>query len=929
MKPLIQSLSRQALLLIDEHHRLLFDLHKAFTKGSPSQKEAIQNLVDDIKAFSPHAYDVQEQPLANRCRLLALVLCEPPNPLSQEKTNVLLDNLLALLSSIRIENPPNWLAAHLLVTESLFTLAKEPRSITLPREGEPVVPEPIQVGPSRTAARNTVFELCLRLLSLDDLQSDESLSVLRLFVLFTRQRDLADRFVEANGPGLLFQRLRASPSKRGSSYIATILRHLVEDDTTIRNIMQHGIKRYITTPRPRIVEISTYVKNCVSIALRDVDAFIESTFIESTKALCQLSSPYGPMPRLEISLLPDVVKSITAPKPESTDKVADSPPTNHTPSSLVKLAEAVVHLLIHELKDPPASDNLDAKYGRLPALAEPCNRLLTVHFNTLSSSRKNNAEVPAHVSKTMLEKDFVSTLTTALSKIAMKMSRSSSKLKEEEDESSGSESSASEDEDEDVDVEREETPDLYRNSALGMYAGEMDDGRHPENEEMDGEEYGDTDKDVEMDYGEKTGSGNTSNTDEDGGEDEMILEDVVQDEGILEANVEEYEADGNGVPIQIIHEDEADVGSPHCSRRGAEDSNQEQSSKATGGSREASTSQQQPEASTSAAPERITAMIHGSPVNITDTGIDPDFLAALPDDMREGVLNQHVRDQRAARVERPADLQISTEFLDALPPDIRAEILQQEALERERRRAEESAAASRGPAEIDPASFIASLYPTLRQAVSMEQDEGFIGSLPSHMLAEVEKYHGPPGPVLLLDLPHHGFLLSLSHRNRDHKTMPYSYWIKLALQLSSATVLPAGLTKNIALQGSCKPVRELKNQDRIVQPLAQHPSGRDWRPPCCRQKFCYPIVLLLGLLVRQSLLRTDTIMESVVGLLAIVTRPVTSLKDAKPPASIGGPSIGGSSQEAATSEAAPPSEALAAASPPTPAGQALFTETAA
>lgn len=54
----------------------------------------------------------------------------------------------------------------------------------------------------------------------------------------------------------------------------------------------------------------------------------------------------------------------------------------------------------------------------------------------------------------------------------MKMSRSSSKLKEEEDdESSGSESSVSEDADEDIDVEREETPDLYRNSALGMYAG--------------------------------------------------------------------------------------------------------------------------------------------------------------------------------------------------------------------------------------------------------------------------------------------------------------------------------------------------------------------------------------------------------------------------------------------------------------------------
>ncbi|KAG6893074.1 hypothetical protein C0992_011370, partial [Termitomyces sp. T32_za158] len=41
----------------------------------------------------------------------------------------------------------------------------------------------------------------------------------------------------------------------------------------------------------------------------------------------------------------------------------------------------------------------------------------------------------------------------------------------------------------------------------------------------------------------------------------------------------------------------------------------------------------------------------------------------------------------------------------------------------------------------------------------------------------------------------------------------------------------------------------------------------------------YPIVLLLGLLDRQSLLKTPAIMESVVGLLATVTRPLASLKD--------------------------------------------------
>jgi E3 ubiquitin-protein ligase HUWE1 len=45
----------------------------------------------------------------------------------------------------------------------------------------------------------------------------------------------------------------------------------------------------------------------------------------------------------------------------------------------------------------------------------------------------------------------------------------------------------------------------------------------------------------------------------------------------------------------------------------------------------------------------------------------------------------------------------------------------------------------------------------------------------------------------------------------------------------------------------------------------------------------YPVVLLLGLLDRQSLLRTPATMESVVSLLATVTRPLSGLKDPERP----------------------------------------------
>jgi E3 ubiquitin-protein ligase HUWE1 len=50
--------------------------------------------------------------------------------------------------------------------------------------------------------------------------------------------------------------------------------------------------------------------------------------------------------------------------------------------------------------------------------------------------------------------------------------------------------------------------------------------------------------------------------------------------------------------------------------------------------------------------------------------------------------------------------------------------------------AEAEAEAAAAPVDMDPASFIASLDPQLRQDVLMDQDEGFIQTLPSHIIAE-------------------------------------------------------------------------------------------------------------------------------------------------------------------------------------------------
>jgi E3 ubiquitin-protein ligase HUWE1 len=376
--------------------------------------------------------------------------------------------------------------------------------------------------------------------------------------------------------------------------------------------------------------------------------------------------------------------------------------------------------------------------------------------------------------------------------------------------------------------------------------------------------------------------------------------------------------------------------------------------------------------------ERITVIIHGSPVDITDTGIDPTFLEALPDDMREEVLNQHVRDQRASRVERPPDSQISSEFLDALPPEIRAEIIQQERLEQARRREEEAESSERPaglPDEIDPVSFIASIDPQLRQSVLLEREEGFIQSLPSHIMAEAGAYHDDPqNPRRQLPtrsplprsavprkLPHPHDAIQLLDKGGIavlvrllffpqvlRKNLLFKVLVNLCENAKTRTevfnlllnVLQDGTGDLAAVDKSFAQMsfRNSKNPSQQTPKAAgkqragsEHlnalalPNLQDGAIPDLVAQRClealtfivstnelsslffltehelpaglrraatkkgkgkerqmpqthYPIVLLLGLLDRQSLLKTPSIMESVVGLLATVTRPLTSIK---------------------------------------------------
>ncbi|XP_076294391.1 HECT, UBA and WWE domain containing E3 ubiquitin protein ligase 1 isoform X4 [Lasioglossum baleicum] len=122
-------------------------------------------------------------------------------------------------------------------------------------------------------------------------------------------------------------------------------------------------------------------------------------------------------------------------------------------------------------------------------------------------------------------------------------------------------------------------------------------------------------------------------------------------------------------------------------------------------------------------------------------GVDPSFLAALPEDMRDEVIAEQLRLQRIRQrtqatvvAELTGPVEVNPEFLAALPPAIQEEVLAQQRLEQQRH-----AAASANPDDpVDAAAFFENLQPSLRQAILTDMEESQISVLPPDLAQEAQ-----------------------------------------------------------------------------------------------------------------------------------------------------------------------------------------------
>ena len=141
--------------------------------------------------------------------------------------------------------------------------------------------------------------------------------------------------------------------------------------------------------------------------------------------------------------------------------------------------------------------------------------------------------------------------------------------------------------------------------------------------------------------------------------------------------------------------------------------------------------------------------ILGIDVSELPEDVDPSFLAALPEEMRQEIIDDQRRRRRAAQqASAPAAAasssasatdggaggvqEVSAEFLAALPPNIQEEVLAQQRMEAQRQ-----AAANANPeAPVDPGEFLQNLPASLRQSVLADLEESQMSALPADLAAE-------------------------------------------------------------------------------------------------------------------------------------------------------------------------------------------------
>ena len=254
----------RALTLAEDYGDLVFDIKNVFSlltasdeKGTPS----IQPLLDQLASYNGEQNVPGEKGAATRLRLLALLSTDAAYRESIEPSReIIMTYILRLRDAYQSAKPakdarPLWLASTMLIADSLFSIQNVPKPTEILEEGAELPSfELIAQGPAWTEERKAFFDITMDVLEKGISTREVFLSTLRLLLVLTRDHGIASTFVERDGPRILFSAFaEETPETKGCrSYVVMILRHVIEEPTILKPMMEREIETWFSNGRSKV-----------------------------------------------------------------------------------------------------------------------------------------------------------------------------------------------------------------------------------------------------------------------------------------------------------------------------------------------------------------------------------------------------------------------------------------------------------------------------------------------------------------------------------------------------------------------------------------------------------------------------------------------------------------------------------------------------
>lgn len=365
--------------VLNEHHDVSFELSdliasaiKKHRDPESLRREVGEILVQSLVSLQMENFQTAGKKIAAYAHLLALVLQD------RDMYNATLEELKecfsTFLSFVKLPTPEKtadesfpWIGHVLLILEKLLSDDAQPQQIRWtppslddpnPDDHQPAqLEEPLIPYDEKIQLFESLVEILPRIGKDDTL----ALAVCRILVILTRNRSIAARLGEKRSLQRLFvmvKQLSSATNEKLQSVFMLILRHIIEDEDTIRHVMRSEIVANFESKSSRQVDTTGYVRQMYHLVLRSPEIFVE---VSNEKVKLQR---YDNHPRPQILVLKPE-KDSASPVSSSTQEGDSQNPSadNQTPENkdkdkgkstelkppVVENPDGVIHYLLSEL----------------------------------------------------------------------------------------------------------------------------------------------------------------------------------------------------------------------------------------------------------------------------------------------------------------------------------------------------------------------------------------------------------------------------------------------------------------------------------------------------------------------------------------------------------------------------------------------------